>query len=221
MRRLVVAIDGPAGAGKSDTAKLVSETLGYVHYNSGLTYRAIASILLQNRKEDISTTAPNFETLICELELRNTGKQVFYRSVDITGSLRTSEVDEYVPIVSRAKCVRDKCKKVLHEFIKENGGGIVVEGRDIGTSVLPNADLKIYLTASVESRAQRRQRQNGGYYNEIVESIIKRDEHDMSREIGPLRCAEDAITVDNSNIGLEETVGLVVQMIQKIAGDGG
>lgn len=219
MKRLVVSIDGPAGAGKSDTAKLVSETFGYVHYNSGLTYRAIASILLQDQK-DLSTTASNFKPLVEGLELRNTGKQMFYKSVDITDLLRTNKVDKYVSVVSKEQCVRDKCNRVLNEFIKENNGGIVVEGRDIGTSVLPNADLKIYLTASVESRAQRRQRQSGGYYNEIVESIIERDNHDMSREIGPLLCADGAITVDNSNISLEETVNLVVQLIEKTAGDG-
>lgn len=214
--KLVVAIDGPAGTGKSETARLVAQKLNYIHYNSGMTYRGITFILLREigpeQVECLETES--FCQCVEHANIQNTGKNIVYNGEVITGLLRTPRIDRYVSITSKVRQIRKKCKKILRDFVDSCDMGLIVEGRDIGTQVLPDADVKIYLTASTESRARRRMKQTGGRYPEILEGIIRRDNDDINREVGPLKCAEDATSVDNSNIGLEETVDLISDIVR-------
>lgn len=217
MKKLVLAIDGPAGTGKSDTAKLVAQRLDYIHYNSGMVYRGITFILLEEAgpKQIESLETESFCEAIRGADVKSTGKDVYYNGEAITDHLRTPRIDKYVSITSKVRQIREKCKGILREFIRSKSAGFVVEGRDIGTQVLPEADIKIYLTASAASRAQRRLKQQGGNYKDVLEGIIQRDNEDITREVGPLKCAEDAVVIDNSEISLEETVELVFKAVKE------
>lgn len=208
-----IAIDGPAGAGKSATAKGIAEALGFVHYNSGLSYRVITYALISQGVTDFeSAHAVDF---VLKADVGNAGSSAFYNGEDVTAALRSQVVDDLVPVVAQAEHVREKCGAMLRAFAETSNVGFVVEGRDIGTHVLPNADVKIFLTASVESRAQRRVGQCGGDREAVMQSIAKRDESDVTRRFGPLKRAPDAIVVDNSTISLEETVAEIVRIVRE------
>jgi cytidylate kinase len=210
-----IAIDGPAGAGKSATAKGVAEALGYVYYNSGLSYRVITYALCDAGIRDFeSASAVDF---VRDADIANVGSCVFYNGKDVTALLRSCEIDDLVAIVSQAVHVREKCATMLRVFAKKSAVGIVVEGRDIGTHVLPDADVKIFLTASVDARTRRRVAQCGGDYDTVMRSIVKRDESDATRRVGPLRRAADAVVVDNSEIDLEATVAQIVGIVREKA----
>jgi cytidylate kinase len=219
-RKLVIAIDGPAASGKSTTARLVAERLGYVHLDTGAMYRAITLKVLRSGidpddRERIAALLPS-----TRVEFRNEGGalRVFLDGADVTGAIRTPEVTRAVSAVSRLKEVRAAMVREQRAMGKD--GGIVLEGRDIGTVVFPEADLKFFMVASIASRALRRQKEleekrMHEELDELMREIVERDRLDSSREESPLRKAEGAIEIDTSHLTIEEQVEQVVRIARE------
>lgn len=206
-----VAIDGPAGAGKSTIAKLVAKEKGYIYVDTGAMYRGLAIHFL---KKGISAEDREAVVLACEdadvtIGYENGTQQVYLNGENITSMLRTEEVGNMASITSAIPEVRAKLLELQRSLAREKD--VIMDGRDIGTNILPDADVKIYLTASVETRAKRRYDElkakgEACDYDEIAKDIAERDERDMTRKIAPLRQAEDAILVDSSDLTIQEVV---------------
>ena len=218
-----IAIDGPAGAGKSSIAKALSKKLGFIYIDTGAMYRAVALFFLENGIKDSSDN--EIDKLLDELDINikyTDGEQrVFLNNVDVSDKLRQEEIGKLASRFSAVKSVREKLVALQRKLAKKEN--VIMDGRDIGTVVLPNADLKIYLSAGSKVRAQRR-------YLELIEKgfdraaldekaieneIIKRDEADMNREISPLKKAEDAYCLDTSNMTFNEVVSKILDMVEK------
>ena len=204
-----IAIDGPAGAGKSTIAKKVAKELSFIYVDTGAMYRAMALYLLEkgiSGDEKISEACHDADISI---RYENGEQQVILNGKNVTAFLRKEEVGNMASVSSANPEVRAHLLKLQRNLAAENN--VVMDGRDIGTNILPNADVKIYLTASVKTRADRRYKEltEKGIscsYEEIAEDIKKRDERDMSRETAPLKQAEDAILIDSSDMSIEEVV---------------
>ena len=216
-----IAIDGPAGAGKSSIAKALSKRLGYIYIDTGAMYRAVALFFVENNISD--GTDSRIESLLEKLEIsikyEDGAQKVILNGEDVTGKLRLEEIGKLASKFSAIGSVREKLVALQRKLAqKEN---VVMDGRDIGTVVLPNADLKIYLSASSKVRAKRRYLEllEKGYtdldINEIEDEIIKRDEADMNREISPLKQADDAYYLDSSDMTLEEVVSKILSMVKE------
>ena len=216
-----IAIDGPAGAGKSSIAKALSKRLGYIYIDTGAMYRAVALFFVENNVSD--GTDSRIESLLEKLEIsikyEDGAQKVILNGEDVTGKLRLEEIGKLASKFSAIGSVREKLVALQRKLAqKEN---VVMDGRDIGTVVLPNADLKIYLSASSKVRAKRRYLEllEKGYtdldINEIEDEIIKRDEADMNREISPLKQADDAYYLDSSDMTLEEEVSKILSMVKE------
>lgn len=216
-----IAIDGPAGAGKSSIAKALSKRLGYIYIDTGAMYRAVALFFVENNVSD--GTDSRIESLLEKLEIsikyEDGAQKVILNGEDVTGKLRLEEIGKLASKFSAIGSVREKLVALQRELAqKEN---VVMDGRDIGTVVLPNADLKIYLSASPKVRAKRRYLEllEKGHtdldINEIEDEIIKRDEADMNREISPLKQADDAYYLDSSDMTLEEVVSKILSMVKE------
>lgn len=216
-----IAIDGPAGAGKSSIAKALSKRLGYIYIDTGAMYRAVALFFLENNVAD--GTDSRIESLLDKLEIsikyEEGAQKVILNGEDVTGKLRLEEIGKLASKFSAIGIVREKLVALQRKLAqKEN---VVMDGRDIGTVVLPNADLKIYLSASSKVRAKRRylelleKGQTDLDVNDIEDEIIKRDEADMNREISPLKQADDAYYLDSSDMTLEEVVSKILSMVKE------
>ena len=216
-----IAIDGPAGAGKSSIAKALSKRLGYIYIDTGAMYRAVALFFLENNVAD--GTDSRIESLLDKLEIsikyEDGAQKVILNGEDVTDKLRLEEIGKLASKFSAIGSVREKLVALQRKLAqKEN---VVMDGRDIGTVVLPNADLKIYLSASSKVRAKRRYLEllEKGHtdldINEIEDEIIKRDEADMNREISPLKQADDAYYLDSSDMTLEEVVSKILSMVKE------
>ena len=216
-----IAIDGPAGAGKSSIAKALSKRLGYIYIDTGAMYRAVALFFLENNVAD--GTDSRIESLLYKLEIsikyEDGAQKVILNGEDVTGKLRLEEIGKLASKFSAIGSVREKLVALQRKLAqKEN---VVMDGRDIGTVVLPNADLKIYLSASSKVRAKRRylelleKGQTDLDINDIEDEIIKRDEADMNREISPLKQADDAYYLDSSDMTLEEVVSKILSMVKE------
>ena len=216
-----IAIDGPAGAGKSSIAKALSKRLGYIYIDTGAMYRAVALFFVENNVSD--GTDSRIESLLEKLEIsikyEDGAQKVILNGEDVTGKLRLEEIGKLASKFSAIGSVREKLVALQRKLAqKEN---VVMDGRDIGTVVLPNADLKIYLSASSKVRAKRRylelleKGQTDLGINEIEDEIIKRDEADMNREISPLKQADDAYYLDSSDMTLEEVVSKILSMVKE------
>lgn len=216
-----IAIDGPAGAGKSSIAKALSKRLGYIYIDTGAMYRAVALFFLENNVSDGKDS--RIESLLDKLEIsikyEDGAQKVILNGEDVTGKLRLEEIGKLASKFSAIGSVREKLVALQRKLAqKEN---VVMDGRDIGTVVLPNADLKIYLSASSKVRAKRRYLEllEKGHtdldINEIEDEIIKRDEADMNREISPLKQADDAYYLDSSDMTLEEVVSKILSMVKE------
>lgn len=206
-----IAIDGPAGAGKSTIAKLVAKEKGYIYVDTGAMYRGLAIHFLKKgiqpeEKEKIIDACKDAEVSI---GYEDGAQQIYLNGENITSMLREEAVGNMASISSAVPEVRAKLLDLQRNLAKEKD--VVMDGRDIGTHVLPNADVKIYLTASVECRANRRfkeltEKGIACNYDEIAQDIQERDTRDMNREIAPLKKADDAVLVDSSDMTIEEVV---------------
>ena len=206
-----IAIDGPAGAGKSTIAKLVAKEKGYIYVDTGAMYRGLAIHFLKkgiqpDEKEKIIDACKDAEVSI---GYEDGAQQIYLNGENITSMLREEAVGNMASISSAIPEVRAKLLDLQRNLAKEKD--VVMDGRDIGTNVLPNADVKIYLTASVECRANRRfkeltEKGIACNYDEIAQDIQERDTRDMNREIAPLKKADDAVLVDSSDMTIEEVV---------------
>lgn len=215
-KKLIIAIDGPAGSGKSTSAKLVAESLEYLYIDTGAMYRAITLIALRNNilknEEEIVKAAKDADI---KLFFSNGNTNVILNGEDVTEAIRSKEVNFNVSEISRIAGVRNiLVDKQRLMGLQEDG--VVLEGRDISTVVFPHADLKIFLTASIEQRASRRLKEFADKgieitLEEVVRNLEERDRIDSSREVGPLRKAEDAIEVDTSQVTIQEQVELILK----------
>ncbi len=215
-----IAIDGPAGAGKSSTAKLVAKKLGYIYVDTGALYRTVG--LYSIRKgidtkdaEKVIATLPDVKV---ELKFVDGAQHVFLNGEDVSEAIRTPEASMGASNVSAIPKVREFLFDLQRKIAAEND--CIMDGRDIGTVVLPNADVKIFLTTSVEERANRRYKEmiekgEEADYNDILEDIKKRDYQDSHREIAPLKQADDAIYVDNGGYNLEDGAEDLLRIIKE------
>jgi cytidylate kinase len=207
-----VAIDGPAGAGKSTVARLVADEISMPYLDTGAMYRCVALAVLRQKisQSDESAVATIANTIKITLD----GDAVYLDGVDVSSEIRTSEVGAVVSVIAAMSPVRDAMRNQQQKWIAAHHGG-VVEGRDIGTVVLPHADVKIFLTASAQERAQRRVQQNGGDLFQVAKEIEERDHLDSTRLDSPLLPASDAIHVDTTGKSIAEVVLAIVQIVRQ------
>ena len=216
---MIVAVDGPAGSGKGTVTKRIEEELGFLNLDTGATYRCVAlqtlreGLSLENEKEIIEI-ANNID-----IKIDNTGEKdiILLNGEDVSKEIRTKEVTAVVSQISSIIPVREKMVEVQRSLAK--GKNVIVEGRDIGTVVFPNADVKIYLDASEETRAKRRYEENvqngiDTTYEEVLENVKMRDYNDMHKKVGALKKADDAVVVDSTNLSIEEVVEKIKNIIK-------
>jgi cytidylate kinase len=216
MKQFTIAIDGPAAAGKSSVAKLVAHSLNYKYIDTGAMYRALTLKALKNRID------PNDEDALANLLdktlIEFSNNLVFVDDVDCSKEIRSAEVTNNVSAVSKHKKVRIKMVELQRKLMKD--GGVVADGRDIGTYVCPKADLKIFQTASVEARAIRRFQENQTKginlsLDEVIKDIENRDKIDSSRDFAPLVKAKDAIVIDTSNLTINQVVDKILELVRE------
>jgi cytidylate kinase len=211
---IIIALDGPAGAGKSTIAKIVAQKLGLEYIDSGAFYRAITKIILDsNIKIDDYN---KIEELLQKINIKFDNGRIYINDIDLTDSIRGKEVTLNVSPVSSIIAVRKKVNKALNQYA--NNKSIIMDGRDIGTVVFPNATYKFYLDASVEIRAIRRFKEKtlDMSLEDIKEAIIKRDENDKNKEFGALKIADDAVYIDTSDYSIEQVVSIIIDKIKNI-----
>ncbi|MFN0158177.1 MAG: (d)CMP kinase [Bacteroidota bacterium] len=215
-KKLVIAIDGPAASGKTTTARLVAVQLGYLHLDTGAMYRAVTLKVLRTglNPHDEVAIAQLIRTTHVELHRQGNDTEVLLDGDDVSDEIRSVEVTKAVSAVSGIRRVREAM--VQEQRRMAEGRGVVLEGRDIGTVVFPEADLKIFMGAGLESRARRRQSEleRRGIKRDVAEfmkEIEERDRRDSTREASPLKRAEDAIVLDTSNMSIQEQVDFVVK----------
>lgn len=216
-----IAIDGPAGAGKSTIAKTIAKKLEFVYVDTGAMYRAMALYFLRNGIDASDEKAINeaCQNIQISITYKDGTQQVLLNGENVTEFIRTEEVGNMASKTSAYKTVRATLLDLQRDLAKT--ANILMDGRDIGTNVLPDADLKIYLTASSEVRAKRRYDElitkgENADFDQIEQDIIIRDKQDMEREIAPLKKAEDAILVDSSEMSIDQVVTLIVAAFEKI-----
>ncbi|MCR5792261.1 MAG: (d)CMP kinase [Lachnospiraceae bacterium] len=210
-----IAIDGPAGAGKSTIAKMVAKKLGFIYIDTGAMYRAMGLYMMKKgiKGDDTASIVKECDNVQIELTYEDGVQQVILNGENVSGEIRTDAVGKMASDVAKINEVRIKLVSLQQLLAqKEN---VVMDGRDIGTQVLPNADLKIFMTASSKERAKRRylEYKEKGIacdIEDIEKDIIARDEQDMNREISPLKQAEDAIYLDTSDLSIEEVVEAII-----------
>lgn len=218
---MIIAVDGPAGSGKGTVTKKISKDLGFLNLDTGVTYRCLAletlrrGVNLQD-EEKIIEIANNIDIKINKIENEDI---VLLNNEDVTKEIRTKEVTSIVSQVSSIIPVRERMVEVQRQLAK--GKNVIVEGRDIGTVVFPNAEIKIYLDASEEIRAERRFKENqqkgiGTTYKEVLENVKMRDYNDMHKKVGALKKSEDAIIIDSTNLSIEEVVEEIKNIIEKV-----
>ncbi|MDD6394830.1 MAG: (d)CMP kinase [Acutalibacteraceae bacterium] len=214
-----VAIDGPSGAGKSSISREAARRLGYIYVDTGAMYRAAALYVMQHRidPEDAEAIGRILPMLDIELKNDNGEQKVYLCGENVSRVIRTREVTRCAPIVSANPKVRQCLSDMQQEMAQKNN--IIMDGRDIGTVVLPNADVKIFLTASPEVRARRRHKEMlekgmDATYEEVLTDIRERDYYDENKPISPLKPARDSILLDTSEIDFEQSVQLVVDTIK-------
>ena len=216
--KINIAIDGPGAAGKSTISKLLAKKFGYAYLDTGAMYRCcgyeafIKNIDIENEVELTNM----MDSILIDFDSEN---HVYLNGKDVSAEIRTNENGMRASKISQKSIVRTKLVDLQRKIAE--GKGYILDGRDIGTVVLPNAELKIYLVASVESRAQRRYKEltEKGLnpdFDEISKDLIQRDYQDMNREVSPLKKAEDAIEVDTSNMSIEEVVNCITSLYEKV-----
>lgn len=212
-----IAIDGPAGAGKSTIAKLVAKELSFIYVDTGAMYRAMALYLLREKvdPENAEEIARQCKKAQISIEYKDGEQVVFLNQENVNSFLRLEEVGNMASVSSANPNVRAHLLELQRNLAKQNS--VVMDGRDIGTTILPHADVKIYLTASAETRAKRRyleltEKGISCDIHEIQKDIEERDLRDMNREVSPLRQAEDAVLVDSSDMDISQVVKRILQI---------
>ncbi len=215
-----IAIDGPAGAGKSTIARKVAEKLSFIYVDTGAMYRAIGLYMWRNKIDvnDEKTVEEACQKVEVTIEYQDGEQQVLLNGDNVNAYIRNELVGELTSKISTYSVVRNKLLELQRDMAKK--GDVLMDGRDIGTNVLPEADLKIYLTADTKVRAQRRylELQRKGIESdikEIEEDIMERDLRDMQRKIAPLKKAEDAIELNTSKLDINEVVDIVIDLVQE------
>ena len=211
-----IAIDGPAGAGKSTIAKAVAKKLSFIYVDTGALYRAIGFYAIKNKISSENEIISSLKKIKVDLKFENNLQKVFLCDEDISEEIRTPEVSMMASKISAIPAVREFLFDLQQDLAKKNN--VIMDGRDIGTVILPEANVKIFLTASSEKRAERRYKEliEKGLqvdYDDILKDIIKRDYDDSNRKIAPLKAAADAIFVDTSAYNLEESINLILTII--------
>jgi cytidylate kinase len=219
MRKPIVAIDGPVGAGKSTTARRVAKELGFLFVDTGAMYRAVTLDVLLNGADpgDEEAVKQIAERSNVELHATESGLRTFLNGADVTDRIRDRDVTTAVSAVSAQKSVRERMTKLQRLLGGE--GGVVMEGRDIGTVVFPDAEFKIYLDASIDTRAERRREELAARgvkipLGELIEEIRARDRANMERSLAPLRRAKDAVLIDTTDMTFGEQVATIVSLVR-------
>ena len=215
-----IAIDGPAGAGKSTIAKRVAAQLGFMYVDTGAMYRTIAVYLLREQVdcENEALLAQALDKISIGMKYEDGQQRMLLNGEDVTGLIRTQEVGQMASISSAKAIVREKLLALQRGLAAEHD--VIMDGRDIGTRILPDADLKIYLTASTEARARRRfleleQKGEHPSLEQIEAEIRERDTRDMNRSVAPLKQAEDAVLVDSSDMSIEQVTDRIVSLAKE------
>ncbi|MDP4155626.1 MAG: (d)CMP kinase [Bacillota bacterium] len=219
-KKLSIAIDGPAAAGKSTVAKIVAEKLSYIYIDTGAMYRSLTYKAIE-AGVDLEDGEELYQTLLrtnIRLAPSPNGQLVFLDEQNVTNEIRTSMVTNSVSIVSKHQKVREEMVRRQQEF--GAFGGVVMDGRDIGTHVLPKAEVKVFLRASVEERALRRHAENleKGFPSDLTrlkEEIAQRDKIDSERKIAPLKKADDAVEIDTTTMGIEDVVAQIMELVHE------
>ncbi|KUJ52990.1 (d)CMP kinase [Chryseobacterium sp. JAH] len=223
MKKPVIAIDGFSSTGKSSISKIIAEKLGIVHLDTGALYRGITWFALQNCHNEDQTI--NLEQLfnsfsLIELEFKNDHGELvlFLNHINVSKEIRSNEVSDNVSFIAKQKEVRDFLLQTQRNLAEK--GGIIMDGRDIGTVVLPNADFKFFLTASIDERTKRRHQELlslgiDSDEQQVRENLIARDKIDSEREIAPLKQADDAIVIDNTMLTKKETIESILSHLKK------
>ncbi len=214
-----IAIDGPSGAGKSTIAKALAKKLGYIYIDTGAMYRTIGlfalrkNISLKNQNDIL----PYLNDINIDISYSDGEQQIFLNNENVTGLIRTPEVSKAASDAGTVKAVREKLVAIQRALSESQD--VIMDGRDVGTHILPDAEIKIFLTASPEKRAERRYKEliEKGVsvtYDEVLKDMIQRDKNDTEREFSPLMMAEDAVLFDSSGFSLEETIEKIASLIE-------
>ncbi|MGG1922749.1 (d)CMP kinase [Chryseobacterium sp. NRRL B-14798] len=224
MKKPVIAIDGYSSTGKSSISKIIADQLGLIHMDTGALYRGVTWYALQhclneNGEIDLNTLFSSFDQIKLEFKNNDGTLILFLNDTDISTEIRTNIVSDNVSLVAKQKEVRDFLLQSQRTLAEK--GGVIMDGRDIGTVVLPDADYKFFLTASIDERTNRRFLELKGLgieadKEQVKQNLIERDKIDSEREIAPLKQADDAIVIDNSALTKEETIQLILSHIKKI-----
>ncbi len=223
-KTISIAIDGPAGAGKSTIAKRLAKELGYYYVDTGAIYRTVAYFmdLLGIAPKDVDGVSRYIDELTIEIEYDEAGQQhMIMNGMDVTDDIRTPDISQKASLISAHAVVRDMLLDMQRDVAKKHN--VIMDGRDIGTVVLPRANVKVFLTASAEVRAQRRhlelqEKGSKDSFNKVLAEIKQRDHQDSTREIAPLKQAKDAILVDTSALDLEGVVAAIRKIVAEKVG---
>ena len=218
MKRFAIAVDGPAGSGKSTVAKAVARKLGIIYVDTGAMYRTVALHCKQNNIawEQEADVVASLESLKMKIVPEEGGQKIFLNDTDVTTEVRSAEIGKGASAVAAYPVVRERMVELQQEMAKEHS--VIMDGRDIGTVVLPDAEVKVYLDAGVEERARRRvgeleAKGETADFEEIKKMIIERDHNDMNREHSPLRKADDAISLDSTSMTIEEVQQAILNIV--------
>ena len=223
MKKYKIAIDGPSGTGKSTTAKALAKKLSFIYIDTGAMYRAVGLYCFRNNIDmnDEKTIIKNLDKIDIDIFYNNGLQEIKLNGEIVSDAIRENNISKYASVVSAYKNVREKMVSIQKSLAKKNS--VIMDGRDIGTVVLPDADLKIYLVASEDVRAERRYKEliekgQDVSLEKIKEELAERDYRDMHRENSPLKKADDAIEVDSSNMNVEEVVNKVYELFTEKVG---
>lgn len=217
MKRFAIAVDGPAGSGKSTVAKMIARKLGIIYVDTGAMYRTVALHCTQEgiSLEDEAAVVASLNGLNMRIQPDTEGQRIFLNEEDVTAKIRTAEIGKGASVVAAYQKVRERMVELQQEMAQEQS--VIMDGRDIGTVVLPHAEVKIYLDADAEERAHRRvgeleAKGETADFEEIKKMIIQRDYNDMHREHSPLKKAEDAVSLDSTGMSIEEVLQAILDI---------